>query len=1081
MAWLTSVLQSASSVTSSVVAGARGGLAAGGRCDCHCEWAAAPDQGLLQLLQRQLDRCGPEQLHGQVCPALPPPPVATLALVGVGLFFTGVLFGSCLDGWRPGEARPEWFSQLQRGSRVLVRYEGYPLWHERLVGARLAPSRWVMATPSGDVYDEDLMESDGVHRVGPLGGLGAGMANVEVFRFVNLTAQEKRELLESCEDYARDNEGDLDIEAEARQVLVAQHVLPPRGGGGPGAAHAPGAAGVAAAALPGAAAGLAWVAAESRHGFTHGQAVDAVGQLLASGDRGVLTVPGVGSLCVAVPAMGDLRTLPSGSSSWTPTQRHFWWRNLLQVSPSDAGVEEHAYISEVLERACVFDQLNCSELETFEVLSRRYQLWEELYAPELPAAKAGEEGDGSWLDERRMFLGSSRSKGAALVCPRLEGHAAGELAQESAILEEKRKGPLLKLTHSAGGPLRERSPALLRPQPLVVGSGMAFGPQPPGDRPRDLLPFPGGRALDELLLGTAGGGLSVAGKRKARRRRGEEVWLRAGLDALSELGGGRRASSDAQVTAAQASAARSLAKLDGGRGPPPTDVDPLGAWKVLQGSGGGCVDSSVADSLDATYQPGRISLPQSRAGALPLCDVVPDDLQCMLSEGSGLFRDPAEAQAALRELGPAIALDPVPRLKGFMCGCFLAELLGKGILEKAAVVKETSGAFFVKRKDGLLRLIFDTRRSNCHFTPPPCTSLASGESLADLESEPGARLWVASAGIEVCFYQCELPASFRPLFVPPPILARYLPARWCERLGLAGGDVECAFQARVVPVGWAWAVRFIQRAHEHLLSSRLSSTPWVRGKVPATPACEGPSKLCFIDNLAVVSDKECEAVNGITHMLTTLDGAGGPEKSSPTTVLPVGVSKLRTGNRKHSQVDVVAAAWKRMSRLAHAEALSLEYSPRMLGCAVEAIARAELAGGEDTLGGGEAPDAVPRPSAPTVALLAETWAEAERGGLGSFGEAWYEELRADPAFACDLGLVLNYPVCRARNVSRLVQLLIDLMAGRAEPPKAAAQRLHAVLRAATALSQRLGADELGDTRRRIPKPTQTSEQHTRTP
>ncbi|CAK0877963.1 unnamed protein product [Prorocentrum cordatum] len=810
MAWLTSVLQSASSVTSSVVAGTSGGLAAGGRCDCHCEWSAAPDQGLLQLLQRQLDRCGPEHLLGQVCPALPPPPVATLALVGVGLLFTGVLSGACLV---IGSRHAGW---LQRGSRVLVRYEGYPLWHERLLVARLAPSRWVVATPSGDIYDEDFMESDGVQRLGPLGGLGAGIANVEVFRFVNLTAQEKRELLEGGEDYVRDNEGDLDIDAESRQVLVAQHALPPRGGAGPGAAPAPGEAGVPAAALPGAAAGVALVAAESRHGFTLGDAVDiSPGQLLASGDRGVFTVPSAGPLCVAVAGSlspgageGDLRTLPvrfdrsnrrfreygdavvclsetaqAGWSvagprtckwflqairdaGWAPTRRHFWWRNLLQVSPSDVGVEEHAYISKVLERACVFDLLDCSELETFEVLSRRYQLWEELCAPALRAAEAGE--------------------GAALVCPALEEHVAGKLAQESAILE-------------------------------VVGSGMAFGPQPLDDRPRDLLPFPGGRALDELLLGATGGGLSEAGKRKARRRQGEEVWFRAGLGALSELRGGGGASSDAQVTAAQASAVRSLAKLHGGRGPPPADVDPLGAWKVLQGSGGGCIDSGVAN--------------------LPAW----------------------QAQAALHELGPAAALGPVLRLRGFMYGRFLAELPGKGILEKAAVVRETAGAFFVKRKDGLLRLIFDT---------------TSGESLADLESEPGSRLWVASAEIEVCFYQCELPSSLRPLFAPPPILARYLPARWRKRLELAEGDVECAFQARVVPMGWARAVHFFQWAHEHLLASCVPSAPWLRGEVSVAPACEGPPKLCYVDNLAVVSDDECETVNGVAHVLTTLDGVG---------------------------------------------------------------------------------------------------------------------------------------------------------------------------------------------------------------
>ncbi|CAK0855530.1 unnamed protein product, partial [Prorocentrum cordatum] len=489
----------------------------------------------------------------------------------------------------------------------------------------------------------------------------------------------------------------------------------------------------------------------------------AVCQLLASGDRGVLTVPdawplfaaGAGSLSFGA-GEGDLRTPPmrfdrsnprfhgcgdavvcfsetvqagwpvAGTrtckwllhaihdAGWTPAHCLLGWRNLQQVSHSDAGVEKHAYMSEALERAGVFDQLNCPELETFEVLSMRYQLSAELSAPE-----------SAILTEKRRGRGEKRL---------VQGAAAGSQAQQQ-------QGK----ARSAGGPLRERSPALSRPQPVAVGSGMAFGPQPPDDRPRDLLPFPGGRVLDELLLGAAGGGLSAAG---------------------------------------------------------------------------------------------RISLLQSRAGAAPLCDVVPDGLQRVLAEGSGRLRDPAEVQAALHELWHAMALDPALRLRGFMCGRFLAELLDESILEKAAVVKETSGAFFVKRKDSLLRLVFDARRSNCHFAPPPYTSLASGESLADLEGEPAARLWVASADIEVCIYQCELPASLRPLFVPPPILARYLPAVWRKRLGLAEGDVECAFQVLV------------------------------------TRACEGPSKLCYVDNLAVISDRESEAVNGTAHMLTTLEGAG---------------------------------------------------------------------------------------------------------------------------------------------------------------------------------------------------------------
>ena len=44
------------------------------------------------------------------------------------------------------------------------------------------------------------------------------------------------------------------------------------------------------------------------------------------------------------------------------------------------------------------------------------------------------------LDERRLFLGHARSRGHALVVPQLERWVATKLAEESAVLKERRKG-----------------------------------------------------------------------------------------------------------------------------------------------------------------------------------------------------------------------------------------------------------------------------------------------------------------------------------------------------------------------------------------------------------------------------------------------------------------------------------------------------------------------------------------------------------------------------------------------------------------------------------------------------------------
>ena len=42
--------------------------------------------------------------------------------------------------------------------------------------------------------------------------------------------------------------------------------------------------------------------------------------------------------------------------------------------------------------------------------------------------------------ERRLFLGGSRPKGSAVGAPELEKWVASQLAEEAAILEERRKG-----------------------------------------------------------------------------------------------------------------------------------------------------------------------------------------------------------------------------------------------------------------------------------------------------------------------------------------------------------------------------------------------------------------------------------------------------------------------------------------------------------------------------------------------------------------------------------------------------------------------------------------------------------------
>lgn len=123
----------------------------------------------------------------------------------------------------------------------------------------------------------------------------------------------------------------------------------------------------------------------------------------------------------------------------TPRQRHFWWRQVQGLWASDLGVDDHLFLSDLLEVALTVDHLNLGELGAFETAARRYQLWEEVYAPSVREAEGGKESS-PWLDERQIFLGHKCSRGHALVCPDLETWVAERLREESSVLKERRKG-----------------------------------------------------------------------------------------------------------------------------------------------------------------------------------------------------------------------------------------------------------------------------------------------------------------------------------------------------------------------------------------------------------------------------------------------------------------------------------------------------------------------------------------------------------------------------------------------------------------------------------------------------------------
>ena len=365
-----------------------------------------------------------------------------------------------------------------RKDRLLVGYDQDRWSHERLLIRSLndAKTIWVIATPHGDLYVENADDWSYCGKVGVRGGYPPGWGLTRTSRVVAFDQQ-----------VIDDNFDDWVARAESETYIDTP-------------------SGTTSAKLPTGSDPIDWVALEARHGYKVGEPVLAeAGVLVAASDRGLLTLP-AGVLAVAkldtlvdTPAaasgkaggLDDLRTLTvlydsdgvrgrtfetslsgltetsfddwpvagprttkwlcknHGQSSTTFRRRHQRWKSTLAVTSSNEGVEDHSTLAEVFEVALSYDQLNISELASFELLSRRFQLWEQTYAEKLRTACQPSSSSTLEVDERSLFMGRAKS-GLALVSPALQSYIADNLRDSSAILKERRKAKEEK-DHATGG------------------------------------------------------------------------------------------------------------------------------------------------------------------------------------------------------------------------------------------------------------------------------------------------------------------------------------------------------------------------------------------------------------------------------------------------------------------------------------------------------------------------------------------------------------------------------------------------------------------------------------------------------
>ena len=122
-----------------------------------------------------------------------------------------------------------------------------------------------------------------------------------------------------------------------------------------------------------------------------------------------------------------------------------------------------------------------------------------------------------------------------------------------------------------------------------------------------------------------------------------------------------------------------------------------------------------------------------------------------------------EASARLDSCGVhKVHSDPLLR-NPKIYGDFVKRLLSAGLVDVSTDcdVEEIVEVFFVRKKNGQLRMVIVCRRSGCYFDQPADVSLRSGHALGRFELEADEQLHITSADLKDAFFHLLLLGNLR--------------------------------------------------------------------------------------------------------------------------------------------------------------------------------------------------------------------------------------------------------------------------------------------------------------------------------
>ena len=384
----------------------------------------------------------------------------------------------------------------------------------------------------------------------------------------------------------------------------------------------------------------------------------------------------------------------------------------------------------------------------------------------------------------------------------------------------------------------------------------SFPGGPDFERQRDIfplpLPFP---AFDPTIRRR----VSKSVRRRLHRRMLWQEWANSGVESMNSMAGrGNHVSAPANPTLAQRRCLDAISESYHLFCSDPSNNDDgssVGALRALCGS-----SSAYAGDRDDVqpYVKDKVSWPGSDFPPVNLVSAVgPADSDRLRQWESHLLCSPADSE---RRLGQSVVKapysDPALMRRPAVYADFLHQLNVRGMVRWTIAYAQRGrlGVFFVKKKSGALRLIFDTRIVNLHFHDAPHTQLPSASSFSGLELEPGSTLYSGSADIDNAFYRFRVPDGLADQFSLPTIPAGALGLASLDGVVLSA-NTQILPVVTVLPMGWAWSLHFCQSVMMRAISD-CGFTPDRIIQDRSTCPTIGPSTGCaaagYVDNVLAV-------------------------------------------------------------------------------------------------------------------------------------------------------------------------------------------------------------------------------------